>query len=156
MRPKLTAKTYLPAKTHFVSEPATDDIFRFHRRTSKALPRAAKIFVRPVKQEYLPEAPSTARHRRMESLIPPCPTRFATGKNWLRDAPAMARMSLDWQASRSRMTRRCVAATCLRTKAASKSSAASKADNRVSRPPGKCGSQPACKASADRFAMMRR
>ena len=85
VRPKLPAKTS-------VSEPAMDDIFQFHRRTSKALPRAVKIFVRPVKQEYLQETRSMARHRTMESLMPPCPMRFATERNWLRDAPAMARM----------------------------------------------------------------
>ena len=28
-----------------------------------------------------------ARHRTMESLMPPCPMRFATERNWLRDAP---------------------------------------------------------------------
>lgn len=64
-----------------------------------------------------------------------CLTRFATGKSWFRDAPVTVRTSLDSQASRSKMTKRCVVVTSLRTRAASKSSTAREMDKRVSRQP---------------------
>jgi hypothetical protein len=81
------------------------------------------------------ETPSMRRHQRMASLILPCLTRFATGKSWFRDAPVTARTSLDSQASKSKMTKRCVVVTSLRTRAASKSSTAREMDKRVSRQP---------------------
>jgi len=55
-------------------------------------------------------------YQRMGSLIRPCQMHFGTGKSWFRHVPATVRTSLASQASKSKMTKRCVVVTLVANK----------------------------------------